>query len=66
MTWISVKDELPEDDANVLGYSEGYAFSVAYHTKKGWFYHPEIDHESGDNSLIDVTHWMPLPEVSGD
>lgn len=63
MKWTSVEDQIPQTDENVLTYSEGYAIAVGYHTKKGWFYHPEISHEWGDNSLIDVTHWMSLPGV---
>jgi uncharacterized protein DUF551 len=62
MQWINVEHELPEDDFNVLTYSEEYAFTVGYHTKKGWFYHPD-DQPRNDNALIDVTHWMPLPEL---
>ena len=61
MAWTNVQDKLPEDDSCVLTYSEGYAFTVGYHTKKGWFYHPN-DQEWNDNSLIDVTHWMFLPK----
>lgn len=61
MEWISVEDAVPNDDNNVLTYSEGYASAVGYHTKKGWFYHPD-DQPRSDNSLIDVTHWMPLPQ----
>ena len=61
MEWISVENEVPSDDANVLTYSDGYSITVGYHTKKGWFYHPD-DQGLRDNSLIDVTHWMELPD----
>lgn len=59
--WISVEDQLPDDDNSVLTISEGYFQCVGYHTRKGWFYYPN-DQEWNDNSLIDVTHWMPLPK----
>ena len=58
MNWISVKDRLPSNSADVL-VTDGDACMVAWYNedKRHWvlwdlgFWHSE-----------DVTHWMPLPE----
>ena len=53
--WISVKDELPKGDKQIICYSSnngGYAF---------------IDYLGLKNMdwclCFNVTHWMPLPEM---
>lgn len=63
--WISVKDRLPEVFDEVLVYYNGFIAVAWRETEKikngivGWHwnlqkYYPE--------SLVNVTHWMPLPE----
>ncbi len=56
--WISVKDRLPDEKADVVvviqnGY--GYWFRVAYREQSWWV-------SSGRRIYDSVTHWMPLPE----
>ena len=55
--WISVRDRLPDNGAEVLAWSES-GFSYV-----DWW----IDGKWKVNSILDgkyenVTHWMPLPE----
>lgn len=55
-TWISVKDELPETDANVLIYTE----------LRNTFVASKVDAETWEDDYgfilaEGVTHWMPLP-----
>jgi hypothetical protein len=66
MEWISVKDELPQEDVNVLLYDGNEVFCGNHYLAKnnescfgtqacdgtcyGWYEKNEI------------THWMPLPE----
>ena len=54
--WISVKDELPEVGAEVLGYSEkkDRFFIVAYSNTYRCFF-------SGQFPNDDITHWTELP-----
>ena len=60
LKWTSVEVSFPESDKNVLVYSEGDNICIAYHIgRTGWWSHPCSG--DWDNSLIDVTHWMPLP-----
>lgn len=59
LPWIRVEDKVPQNDQPVLAYDEGECIVVAYYTYTGWWSHPCQD--GNDNSLIDVTHWMPLP-----
>lgn len=63
MEWISVEDRLPQNFEHVLAYAienEDFPFLDAR------FF--EASHYNGrwtecvDTCLIDVTHWMPLPE----
>ena len=57
--WISVKDRLPENKGRYLTYNNleyPYVWQAVYrYTEKG-FLNNELD------SVISVTHWMPLPE----
>lgn len=57
--WISVKDELPEDDSHVLAYlrigEEGRIYP-AYYAKRVWF-----DCIFNTPTTRTTTHWMPLP-----
>lgn len=55
MKWISVKDKLPEFEAEVIVYVKNQGiFFGAYADKVWWRTYTKI---SGQ-----VTHWMPLPE----
>ena len=50
--WISVKDELPENEVSVLVFIEGQIEIDAY-DKDGW-----IDHYY---DVRQITHWQTLP-----
>ena len=63
MEWINVKNELPENSEHVLAYAiknenmpylDANIFEAS-HCDGVWT-------ECVDACLIDVTHWMPLPE----
>lgn len=65
MNWISVKDRLPENFANVITYaidSNCYTkcgrgvHESSYRAEDDAFYYGEYD------CLLTVTHWMPLPQ----
>ncbi len=63
MDWISVEDRLPEVGQRVLVYgisSQQPEIHVGEFTGHSWFYFPE---DASWSSLVDVTHWMPLPEA---
>ena len=66
--WISVEERLPEPKTAVLAYGQRHVFNgkkieglpmarVAYTRgmEEGWFSWDSED-------VIDVTHWMPMPE----
>jgi len=62
--WISVEDRLPEDlltcewvAVKLKGYPGWYR---GYYSGTMWHY---ID-ECGDEIRFNVTHWMPIPELS--
>jgi Lar family restriction alleviation protein len=50
--WIPVSERLPEHDSCVLTYSPRYGMDVDYYNSK--LYQP---------IWIDITHWMPLPQL---
>ena len=51
--WISVKDRLPEDSANVLVcHKNGLVTTNAWLGANWWF----------KNERNPITHWMPLPQ----
>lgn len=53
--WIPVTERLPETTCRNLAMTK-YGFQVlAYFTGKEWRHSPSL-------SVIDVTHWMPMPE----
>ena len=63
--WISVEDEMPENEAIVIGYTpcDGYMF-VGYHktTKYGSGWYIITAMRSWKKMTKKVTHWKPLPE----
>ena len=54
--WISVEERLPEGECLALGWQN--EMLIGYVGRSGGGYACESDGEY----LIDVTHWMPLPE----
>lgn len=73
--WISIKDKYPDENAEVMTYSEGGRIAITI------FFHLNLTHEpmfllipdSGnvrDDTLIyyltSVTHWQQLPEPPND
>lgn len=58
--WISVEDRLPEDAGDVLVvafWHEKYQVLTGWHSLGGW-----LVTAGNEERLLDVTHWMPLPE----
>lgn len=56
--WISVKDELPEDRQEVIGWEGSYAKILYYDAEFN-----EWNDENGWRWELDkFPHWMPLPE----
>lgn len=68
MKWISVKDQLPEDQQEILTYwperdrIQVQRFYLQYGGDGPWWMFGWDNHllESGD-----ITHWMPLPDPPG-
>lgn len=56
--WISVKDRLPVDMDNVLTFDSYNEHEIAYLEQGVWW---ASNYENTD--LLEVTHWMPLPEL---
>lgn len=64
--WISVKDRLPEYSCEVITYDakKHVAQTLGYSKKWGKFNASDcLDH---CNNAIDVTHWMPIPDLPED
>jgi len=60
--WISVEDKLPEDDRDVLVYYGNNRCGVEWiNWVKGKCYG-----WCGEDNIVSVTHWMPLPESPKD
>ena len=63
--WISVKDRLPEAFDEVIVYFNGFISIAWRETEKrkngivGWHWDSQMHYPE---SLVNVTHWMPLPE----
>lgn len=53
--WISVKDEMPEFNEDILVYYKCGDYGVSFRTED-WFC------ANDDKDFNDVTHWMKLPE----
>lgn len=71
MEWISVKDELPRFDENVLVYHEWIGQSKTYKEVEIAFVssittgadYKNVDWQTvSERRSIEPTHWMPLPE----
>lgn len=54
--WISVKERLPEVEADILAYIGEGSFVVCWMTHDGYWQCPAYLMDKDD-----VTHWMPLP-----
>lgn len=70
--WISVKEMLPEVFDEVIVYFNGFISIAWRETEKrkngivGWHWNSQMSYPE---SLVNVTHWMPLPippEVNAD
>ena len=60
--WISVKDRLPEDNLEVLFFSQEYdGCFVGYKAVEGSYVDPEGNGLSVSNIQKYYTYWMPLP-----
>ena len=63
--WISVKDRLPGVFDEVLVYFNGFISIAWRETEKrkngivGWHWDSQMSYQE---SLVNVTHWMPLPQ----
>lgn len=56
--WVSVENELPEDDETVLIYSSyGHVLAYYFEQDKMWFAY-------GCYGDINPTHWMQIPPLS--
>ena len=58
--WISVSERLPDDSGDVILCTRSRIVGVGFYDKmtRSW-----VQHYSGGGICIDVTHWMPLPEL---
>lgn len=54
--WISVEDEMPEDNVEVLTINKFNFPVVCYRFRGYWF-------SRHGNEYVGITHWMPLPEA---
>lgn len=72
--WISVKDELPKSDYDVVliiysndvndyayPYTSDEAQRIAFYSNGHWWEESFPEACKKDNVIADVTHWMPLP-----
>ena len=57
--WIPVKDRLPEDSVAVNLHTRSGVVGTGFYDKqtKSW-----VQCYSGGSLVVDVTHWMPMPE----
>lgn len=69
MQWISVKDQMPEDNKTVLVWFGGY-YAVALHRNNEWWECTGWQSGSGWSALDKIsdiasgyiTHWMYIPQ----
>lgn len=72
--WISVKDRLPEEEVPVLvtylSYNTGEPItnSIAIFSEGEWYWYtdPDNDYIEQGPVIVEITHWMPLPEPADD
>lgn len=57
MSWIAVKDKLPDDELTVMIATKDSDEPVwlGWHDESGWY--------TVEAMPIKVTHWMPIPEA---
>ncbi len=60
--WIKCSEQMPEETCGIIvALSDGIVMSgISYSRRKG-FYMEALEY-GDDEPIIDVTHWMPLPE----
>ena len=67
MEWISVKDQLPTKQTEVVFFAKAFEWRTGLFTPKGEFSEENVfqyhEHWGDDcyHTLENVTHWMPLP-----
>lgn len=61
MKWINIKDDLPEEETDVICHCKGNTFH-AIHESDGKFYKPSIRSDSKVSFYIQVSDWMKFPK----
>ena len=68
MEWISVKDRIPNDEIPVLVTYKSFVNDellsdmIAAKSKGKWYWWDGTPLCISDEVLVEITHWMPLPE----
>lgn len=66
MEWISVKDRLPEDFGQYLGYIKAYGKEwieeVSFNNFNWIVIHYQLYTNDFAYMYCNITHWMPLPD----
>ncbi|HCT8091784.1 DUF551 domain-containing protein [Enterobacter hormaechei] len=58
--WVVCSERMPEETGDIIVVSDGIVMSgISYSRKKG-FYLQALEYDA-DETVDDVTHWMPLP-----
>ncbi|HID8519948.1 TPA: DUF551 domain-containing protein [Enterobacter asburiae] len=58
--WVACVERMPEETGDIIVVSDGIVMSgISYSRKKG-FYLQALEYDA-DETVDDVTHWMPLP-----
>jgi hypothetical protein len=60
MHWISVKDRLPDQSCDIIGFEKDIVYSGFYSVELGFF---DIAEETNRKN---TTHWMPFPDPPGE
>lgn len=62
--WISVEDELPPREKDVLIWSSGWNKAmIGYYKNWNWQRKTNVFHSYVDNGTwFNITHWMPIPQ----
>ena len=63
MEWISIQDRLPDDMQEVIVYSVDGGVESGVYYSEGCFDYYDVSNRS---ILVNVTHWMPLPNPPQD